>query len=71
MRRRTLVLVSSALLLAVGTAAIAGATTLQVGAADGANAVFVFDQTAKPRVKITHTAQNFCAQAVTNRPIPS
>jgi alkylation response protein AidB-like acyl-CoA dehydrogenase len=60
MRRVRLVLVTSVLLFAIGTAAVAEApeaTTLQVGAADGANAVFVFDRTAKPRAIVLRTTR--------------
>jgi alkylation response protein AidB-like acyl-CoA dehydrogenase len=58
MRRTSLVLVA-AVLLAVGTAAVAEAAeaTLRVGTADGANAVFVFDRTAKPRAIVLRTTQ--------------
>jgi hypothetical protein len=59
MRRISFVLVTSVLLTA-GTAMVAeadGATTLQVGAADGANAVFVFDRAAKPRAIVLRTTR--------------
>jgi hypothetical protein len=58
MRRIRLVLVTS-VLLAVGAAALAEAAepTLRLGAADGANAVFAFDRTAKPRAIVLRTTQ--------------
>ena len=58
MRRIRLVLVTS-VLLAVGIAALAEAAeaTLRLGTADGANAVFAFDWTAKPRAIVLRTTQ--------------
>jgi hypothetical protein len=60
MRRIRLVLVTSVLLLAFGRAAVADAaeaTTLQFGVTGGANAVFVFDRTAKPRAIVLRTTR--------------
>ena len=58
MRRERFVFVTSAL-LAVGTAPVteAAEARLQVGAADGPNAVFIFDRTAKPHAIVLRTTQ--------------
>jgi hypothetical protein len=59
MRLVRLVLVSSAL-IAAGAAALgqaARAATLRVGAADGPNAVFVFDEKAKSRAFVLRTTR--------------
>lgn len=60
MRVVSLVLVSSALMLAFETTALvraARATTLRVDKADGANAVFILDENAKPPVIVLRTAR--------------
>lgn len=59
MRIVRLVLVSS-VLIAVGAHAVAraaGAATLRIGGADGANATFIIDQNAKPRAIVLRTAR--------------
>ena len=58
MCRERFVFVTSAL-LAVGTAPVteAAEARLQVGAADGPNAVFIFDRTAKPHAIVLRTTQ--------------
>jgi hypothetical protein len=60
MRTNRLVLTYAALLLAIGVATIAqaaGPTMLRAGEADGANAVFVFDENAKPPAIVLRTAR--------------
>lgn len=60
MRVVSLVLVSSALMLAFETTALARAaraTTLRVDKADGANAVFILDENAKPPVIVLRTVR--------------
>jgi hypothetical protein len=60
MRIERLVVVSPVLMLAVGAAAVAqaaGPTTLRVGQVDGANAIFVFDENAKPPAIVLRTAR--------------
>jgi hypothetical protein len=60
MRVVSLVLVSSALMLAFEATALvraARATTLRVDKADGANAVFILDEKAKPPVIVLRTAR--------------
>ncbi len=60
MRIVTPVFVSSVLMLAVGVAAVARAgevTTLRAGEADGANVIFVFDESRNPPVIVLRTAR--------------